>query len=81
MNYYYTIVIRDEEKNHNTAAVLKVNEAYNLLSKLKGIKNLYGVHPAETKKKAFELANFWNECYLNNGTYPFDRVYPAMEWR
>ena len=33
---------------------------------------LKGMHSVPTKKKAHELADFWNECYKKNGTYLFD---------
>jgi hypothetical protein len=40
----------------------------NLLFELKGFKSAESVNIADSKKAAVELADYWNECYRENGT-------------
>lgn len=69
-NFYYALTVSENGKNYSY--VLKVNASKNLLSTLKCHKNLTIVHQCESKKKAVELVNLWNERYKANGTYMFD---------
>ena len=71
-NFYYALTVSENGKNYSY--VLKVSESNNLLAVLKYHKNLTIVHQCETKKKAVELVNFWNESYKANGTYMFDEI-------
>ena len=83
MNYYYTISIArndlDERPITRRAAVIKVNNHYNLLPILNGIEGLVCVHQAGTRKHAIEIAEAWNEAYLNNGEYALSttKTYPV----
>ena len=65
--FYYVAV--ETEDGQNYAFVMKVKKNENLLSKL--CKNCSYVQPCETKKEAIALANYWNDCYIKNGTYIF----------
>lgn len=67
-NSYIAVSVNENEKNY--AYVIKVSESDNLLCKLT-IKGIDSAHICDTKKKAGEVADFWNECYKKNGTYMF----------
>lgn len=69
-NFYYVVTVSENGKNYSY--VLKVNASNNLLAVLKCHKNLTYVHQCETKKKARELVELWNDSYKANGTYMFD---------
>ena len=68
--YYY--VISETENGKNNAFALTVDDSNNLLSIFKQHKNATIIQPCESKKKAEEFADFWNESYKANGTYLFD---------
>lgn len=69
-NFYYALTVSENGKNYSY--VLKVKASTNLWAILKCHKNLTIVHQCDSKKKAVELVNFWNESYKANGTYMFD---------
>ena len=50
------------------AFVITATSNDNLLSKLAIYKDLAHVNLCKTKKEAFEIAEFWNLCSLQNGT-------------
>lgn len=54
------------------AYVLKTNEKTNLVAQLDDIVGLVSATICPTKKRAEELAEFWNTCFRRNGTYLFD---------
>ena len=68
-SFYIAIQIKDNNKFY--AYVIKVNTTDNLLSKLE-INNIITANICDTKKKAEELVNLWNENFKNNGTYLFE---------
>ena len=69
-NFYYAGV---ETKNgKHFAFIFNAKAGNNLLSIFKQYKNMTIVNACESKKKAEELADFWNESYKANGTYLFD---------
>lgn len=68
-NFY--IVVQITENNKHYAYVVKVSESDNLLSKLK-ITNIQSANIFPTKKRAYEVAEYWNACFKANGTYYFD---------
>lgn len=65
------VAINIEEDGRCYAYATPFTSADNALCKLdiKGIKsaNIY-----TSKKKAMEIAKFWNDCYKSNGTYMFN---------
>lgn len=68
-NFYIAI----QTKNNNNkcfAYTLKVNSSDNLLSKLENI-NIVCANICETKKRAEEIVDLWNESFIDNGTYLF----------
>lgn len=56
------------------ATIAQVDTGYNLLGafdayeKDKQLGYLEIIHFSTSKKKAEELARYWNECYMENGT-------------
>ena len=52
------------------ASVIRTAEYRNLLVDI-DVKNIVSADICPSKKKAEELAEFWNECYRKNGTYLF----------
>lgn len=67
-NFYFVVNVKENDKLY--AYVAKATEKDELLSKFK-IKNVISVNIFPTKKRADEIAKFWNECYKKNGTYLF----------
>lgn len=63
----HLVVVRNFD-GKRISGVLTVRNNENLLSQLKGISHLESVNIADSKKAAYELSNFWNECYKENGT-------------
>lgn len=70
MKYFY-FAVTVEKNGKYCAYVIKATESDNLLSKfeIKGIKSA-NIYP--TKKRAEEVATYWNKCFKENGTYLFD---------
>ena len=68
-NYYIAVQIKEDDKFY--AYAVKVNTMDNLLSKLE-INNIVVANLCDTKKKAEELVNLWNESFKSNKTYLFD---------
>ena len=68
-NHYIAVTVCEGGKNY--AYVVKVREDENLLSKLE-IKNIKTANIFSTKKEAKIIAEYWNKCYKDNGTYMFD---------
>ena len=66
--FYIAVTVEENEKYYSY--VLPVNSTDNLLSKLT-IKNIITANIFETKKRAKEIAQYWNACYKINGTYLF----------
>lgn len=75
MNFY--AVVTETIDNKHYAFVDTINDHENLKKNdtiNKSETSSFTLCP--TKKKALELAKFWNECYKNNGSYLFD--YPLF---
>lgn len=66
MKTYIAITIKTEGKY--ISSVICAGESDNLLSILK-IENIHNATICSSKKKAYELSNYWNECYKKNGTH------------
>lgn len=69
MKHFYYVVVKSVSDKHY-AYVDKVAENCNIVTRW-ATSLTTAVHHCETKKKAEELANYWNECYKANGTYMF----------
>ena len=82
MKNFYMVVTVELDKNENIFSDEKkapemglhsfpitVNDSQNLVSVLDTIKGLKTANLFGTKKKAKEIAVFWNECYKKNGTH------------
>ena len=69
MKFYAAINIKENGKYY--AFVEPFSDSDNALAKLYH-KNMTSVNVYSTKKKAAEIASFWNDCYRKNGTYLFD---------
>lgn len=65
-NTYIAVSVKENNKNY--AYIVAVSGSDNLLSKLT-IKGIEFANICETKKKAREIVEFWNECYRKNETY------------
>ena len=90
-NFYFVITVK-QDRNENIfsdevkevdygyyAHVIKVKESENLFTSFDAIKGLTSANVFETKKKACEVATFWNNCYRQNGTYLFKNEW-GVEW-
>lgn len=66
-NIYMAVTKTIQDKNY--AYALTVNRCYNLVHVLARENNLMCANVCATKKEAERIADFWNECYKNNGTY------------
>ena len=64
-NIYIAVQIKENEKNY--AYVIKTTDSSNLLSVL----NIKGITTANiwNKEKAYNVVNYWNDCFKKNGTY------------
>ena len=85
MNYFHMLVTVEQDKNEVAFAdrekrepapglysyVVRISESDNIQSVLDGIGGLKHANLFPTKKRAWQVAQFWNECYKNNGTYLF----------
>lgn len=70
MNFYIVYSVR--EKSKNWAGIMTVSDSENirnLSTRFSG--ELTAAQLCSTKKRALELADFWNECYQKNGTSIF----------
>lgn len=63
--------VTEEENGRYCSYVMPFTEYDNVLFVLRGDK-LKHANVFSTKKRACEVANYWNECYKQNGTYMFD---------
>lgn len=70
MKYFY-YAVNTEDNGKIYAFVIKASINENLKTLFSGYKNLISINACPTKKRAEELANFWNDCYKTNGTYMF----------
>lgn len=68
------IVLNQHENNKNFAFVEVMHTGQNIKPILERYKNADIWHLCETRKQADDLAQFWNRCYKNNGTYLFSKV-------
>ena len=74
-NFYYIIVTKWDD-NRYYARVDTIGGYNNLVGKFTPCMDgnckrgeVVSVNACKTKKRAEEIANHWNECYKNNGTY------------
>lgn len=86
MKYTYIAVTVKQDRNENIftgrtspeenpgfcSYVIKCSESDNIVSKLDAIGGLQHANIYQTKKRAAEVVNFWNECHKRNGQYLFD---------
>ena len=68
-NFYFAVI--EEIDGKKCAYVDKVGASTNICGRWEN-SNFLAVRPCESKAKAEELADFWNESYKANGTYLFD---------
>ena len=68
MNTYIAITIKTDDKY--ISHVIRASKNDNLLSVL-NIKGIQNANICSSKKKAYELSDYWNDCYKINGTYLF----------
>lgn len=66
-NFYYVFVLTKDGKHF--AFANKVHGSLNLYSVITSYKYLDTVHQCKTYTEAQDIAEFWNQCYKNNGTY------------
>lgn len=57
---YYAFTVRTAQNN-------------NLISVLNGIADIVSANVYRTKKECDEVTQFWNQCYIRNGTYLFSK--------
>ena len=68
-NFYLAVTIEQDGKYFSTVEKVGTND--NIVAFMQKRNYRYG-HICESKKKAEELAEFWNASYKANGTYLFD---------
>ena len=66
-NFY--LAITEQEDGKNFAFVVRYYNCNNLLSTLLQYRNLKFVHIYDSKKKAEEVVEAWNNDFKANGTY------------
>lgn len=71
MKYFY-IAVQVEENGKWYAYAVKVSTLENLCYRLERIRNVKAANICPTKKYAAELVDFWNNSFLQNGSYMFD---------
>lgn len=64
------LVVVTAENGKRAAYVQKWNHANNLASLLKD-KRIETANICDSKKEAEKISKFWNECYINNGSYMY----------
>ena len=67
--------------NRYISDAIKCDKGRNLFGLLNRYHDIVHVTPCETRKEAVDMAEYFNECYYNNGTYLYkedNKVYPAM---
>ena len=74
MKNFYIAIQQKYNNNKFFAYTIKVNSSDNLLSKLKN-SNIICANLCETKKKAEETVDLWNESFIENGTFLFEKNY------
>ncbi len=91
MKKFYMAVTVKQDRNHRIftecpsveyspgyyAFVHSIGQNDNLKSSLDSIGGLQCVQLCQSKKEAVQLADFWNDCYKQNGTYFFEEATPA----
>ena len=65
------LVLNEQTDGKFCAYAVKIPGSYDLLSSLSGYKNIVTANVCTSFKAAQELARFWNECYIKNGTYMY----------
>lgn len=65
MKYFYIAVQRKRETGYQAYAI-RVSESDNLAAKLAGY---VAANICPTKRRAWEIANAWNNQFIANGTY------------
>ena len=70
MKYHY-IAAQIEENGKFYAYVIKTSGGTNLLVTL-DVPGIVAANICPTRKRAREIATYWNNCFKNNGTYLFD---------
>jgi hypothetical protein len=72
-NVYLALNVKENGKLY--AFAWKVSGNQDLLSVLRGFKNLETVNVCPSFKSAKELVAFWNDCYKANGSYMFSATF------
>lgn len=69
-NNYFVVSVNEgtKESPKRFAWCEPVSDGCNLLHYFDKFKGVEIVHHVDTKKAGEGLADFWNECYKNNGT-------------
>lgn len=65
------LAVTEAENEKNIAYVLGIGESENVVAVFRDYKNIIFANIYPTKKRAKEVADFWNDCYKKNGTYKF----------
>ena len=86
MKNFYMVVTVELDKNENIFSdekkepsmglysyVITANTSENLLSSFGCIRGLKSANIFETKTKAVQIADYWNECFKKNGTYLYSK--------
>ena len=68
-----SFAITIEENGKYFAWPLTVPANNDIVSEFAGIKGLKTANYCPSRKKAKELADFWNGCYRRNGTYLYQK--------
>ena len=69
---FLTVVIQENGKNFAFVEVFRCGQ--NIKPMIERYKNAHIWHLCESRKQADNLAQFWNDCYKNNGTYLYGRA-------
>ena len=72
-NYVWYVLDRCVDGKHYAHA-FRIRGTINLASFVRDFPDLLSMNPCDTKKRAMEIAQAWNEQYKANGTYMFGDV-------
>lgn len=73
---WLAVIVAESGKNY--AYAVPVSGSDNLCAILARVPGLTAANICATKKDAFELVTFWNDCYKANGSYMFSGEWEAL---
>jgi len=65
----YIVATKENKDGKKWACVIGLPSCYNLISAF--TENTITANVCDTKKEAYDLMEFWNECFKKNGTLAY----------